>query len=161
MNNIYLCGFAGCGKAALGKLVAKQTGGRFIDLDRFIEKRVGCRPEDFLKQSGGEAFRCLEAAAFEEVCLMHDAVVAVGGSTFDYEHNIVAAKNSGKVIYLFVPFAACYRRIKSSRVNLYGLDEQTLFEIYNKRHTIYKISSNNIYEPLYPPEYCAKQLAKL
>ena len=37
---IYLCGFMGCGKSTIGKLLAQKTGLKFTDLDDYIEKKA-------------------------------------------------------------------------------------------------------------------------
>ena len=37
MNNIILCGFMGCGKSTVGKIAARKTGKKFVDMDRYIE----------------------------------------------------------------------------------------------------------------------------
>ena len=38
---IYLCGFMGCGKSTVGKLLAQKLGMRFTDLDDYIENSEG------------------------------------------------------------------------------------------------------------------------
>ena len=40
-KNIILCGFMGCGKTTVGRLLARETGRKFIDMDSFIEERAG------------------------------------------------------------------------------------------------------------------------
>lgn len=162
MDNLYLCGYMGCGKSTIAPLLAKRLKLRFIDLDSFIEKRAGMRIADIFKLYGEDGFRRVEASALEEVCLMNGVVVAVGGGTLAYEHNIVAAKNSGLVVYLQLPFKTCYSRIKKSccRPLVKKLTKDELEALYHKRHTIYKICANLIYEPCFAPIYCAKQLAE-
>ncbi len=76
----------GCGKSTVGRLVAKQSGARFCDLDDCIEAAAG-GPLAVLFEEGGEpAFRqveqqqfalVLDGAAQENKCL----VVALGGGT--------------------------------------------------------------------------------
>ena len=43
MNNVILCGFMGCGKSTVGCNIARKTGRRFIDMDRYIEQKAGMR----------------------------------------------------------------------------------------------------------------------
>ena len=38
MNNIYLVGFMGCGKSAIGRVLARMTYRRFMDTDALIEE---------------------------------------------------------------------------------------------------------------------------
>ena len=37
METIFLCGFMGCGKTTVGKLLAEETGRIFADMDAYIE----------------------------------------------------------------------------------------------------------------------------
>ena len=36
--NIVLCGFMGCGKTTIGKMLAERTGRKFMDTDQYIEE---------------------------------------------------------------------------------------------------------------------------
>ena len=37
MRPIFLCGFMGCGKSTVGKILAKKMGCQCVDLDKYIE----------------------------------------------------------------------------------------------------------------------------
>ena len=47
---VYLCGFMGCGKSTVGKLLAKKLGKEFIDLDEYIEEREGMTIPEMFEQ---------------------------------------------------------------------------------------------------------------
>ena len=34
---VYLCGFMGCGKTTVGKILAAKLGSRYTDMDSYIE----------------------------------------------------------------------------------------------------------------------------
>ena len=51
MNNLVLCGFMGCGKTTVGRLLAARTGRRFVDTDALIEEEAGMAVEDILNGS--------------------------------------------------------------------------------------------------------------
>lgn len=68
----------GCGKSAVGLLVAARTGAPFHDLDVVVEKECGMTISDFFATRGEEAFRSLESRLLPTV-LQPGAVVAVGG----------------------------------------------------------------------------------
>ena len=36
MRPVYLCGFMGCGKSHIGRMLARECTAVFIDLDRYI-----------------------------------------------------------------------------------------------------------------------------
>ena len=63
MNNIILCGFMGCGKSTVGRNIARKTGRRFIDMDRFIEQRANATVSELFAERGEEGFRELEHEA--------------------------------------------------------------------------------------------------
>ncbi len=163
MNNLYICGFMGCGKSTIGVRLAKLLGRRFLDLDAYVEKRTKMSIATIFKNYGEDKYRDMEHEILGEVSNMKNAVVAVGGGTFAYEENIVLAKQSGKIIYLFLPFEACYRRIKGDKKRplVINNSKDDLLTIYNRRHTIYKIAASYVYEAKFPPEFCARQIAKL
>ena len=49
MRPIFLCGFMGCGKSTVGKILAKKMGCQCVDLDKYIEDTAGMSiPEIFL-----------------------------------------------------------------------------------------------------------------
>ena len=48
MRPIFLCGFMGCGKSTVGKILAKKMGCQCVDLDKYIEDTAGMSiPEIF------------------------------------------------------------------------------------------------------------------
>ncbi len=163
MDNIYLCGFMGCGKTTIGKRLAQLLGRRFLDLDAFIEKKTKRKIHEIFAESGEDQFRQLEHEFLSEVSKMKHAVVSVGGGTFSYEENIILAKQSGKIIYLYLPFETCYKRIRGDRHRplVAKNTKPQLLELYNKRHTIYKIVSTYQLDAIHSPERCARSLAKL
>ena len=59
-KNIVLIGLMGSGKSAVGRTVAKKLGRRFIDTDRYIERKSGKTIQELFEQNGEEAFRLLE-----------------------------------------------------------------------------------------------------
>ena len=53
MRPIFLCGFMGCGKSTVGKILAKKMGCQCVDLDKYIEDTARMSiPEIFDKISG-------------------------------------------------------------------------------------------------------------
>lgn len=163
IDNIYLCGFMGCNKIEVGKRTAKLLKRRFLNLDAYIEKKLRMPICLYCAKWGEESFHRIERLASEEVACMKNAVVVVGGTAFSYEQNIINAKNSGTIVYLFVPFQDCYKRIAgdsrtpiaTSRTN------DQLLDIYHKRHTIFKISANYTIPVVHSTDFTARQICKL
>lgn len=163
IDNIYLCGFMGCNKIAIGKRIARLLKRRFLSLDDYIEKKLRSPICLYCTKWGEESFHRIERLAFEEVACMKNAVVVVGGTAFSYEQNIINAKNSGVIFYLYVPFQDCYKRIvNDSRVPITsGRTNDQLLDIYHKRHTIFKISANYTIPVIHSTDFIARQICKL
>ena len=66
-DNIYLCGFMGCGKSTIGKELAKKLGFSFLDMDDYIEKRQDMTIPQMFDELGEEFFRAAETVAVGEL----------------------------------------------------------------------------------------------
>ena len=63
---IYLCGFLGCGKSTIGKLLAQKTGLKFTDLDDYIEETEKMSIPEIFASKGESYFREKEAKAVKD-----------------------------------------------------------------------------------------------
>jgi shikimate kinase len=77
--NLYLIGFMGVGKSAVGRGVAKSLRYRFIDSDREIERAAGMPIADIFAKDGEAAFRQMEREFIERGHPQSGCVVACGG----------------------------------------------------------------------------------
>ena len=66
-TNIVLIGFMGAGKTEVGKILAKNKGFNFIDLDCLIEKKEGAAITEIFKKKGENYFRNLETEILKEL----------------------------------------------------------------------------------------------
>lgn len=83
---VSLTGYMGSGKSSTGLALAGLLGWEFIDLDRYIEGKIGRSPEQIIAQDGETRFRAVEAEALRDVVIMHqltgeNLVLALGGGT--------------------------------------------------------------------------------
>lgn len=86
-RRIALIGLRGAGKSTLGRLLAKQFGWPFIELDRLIEEDYGASIPDLIEMAGAATFRRHERSALERVIAAHEAAVitTAGGIVADAE----------------------------------------------------------------------------
>lgn len=63
MERVFLIGYMGCGKSTIGRYIAKDMGWRFIDMDDYVEKQIGCSISQFFADKGEDEFRKAEAKA--------------------------------------------------------------------------------------------------
>lgn len=133
----------GCGKSTVGKLLAQKLNMRFIDLDDYIEETEGMKIPDIFKEKGEPYFRSAEAKAVEELSAK-DTVIACGGGTILNDYSAEIARKNGVVVFLDIPFEVSYERIKddSNRPLVMANTKESLNELFNKRHDIYKKNSS-------------------
>lgn len=112
MRPIFLCGFMGCGKSTVGKILAKKMGCQCVDLDKYIEDTAGMRIPEIFDKYGEEHFRKLETEALAAFAVI-GGVVATGGGALLSEENGKVAKRSGMVVFIDTYFNTCYGRIKN------------------------------------------------
>lgn len=100
MNNIYMVGFMGTGKTAVGRELARQKKMRFLDLDELIELRQKQLICDIFAKKGEPYFRKLESRMLKEVSSESGFTVACGGGIVINPANIRLMKRTGTIICL-------------------------------------------------------------
>lgn len=100
MKNIYLVGFMGTGKTAVGSELARKKKCQFVDLDDLIELRDKRSIADIFAKEGEPYFRRLESRVLKEVSNEKNFVVACGGGIVMNPQNIKTMKRSGIIICL-------------------------------------------------------------
>jgi len=79
-GRIALIGLRGAGKSSLGRMLADNLGIPFVELNRVIERSVGCDVHEIHSLYGSSAYRRYEQRALEETIATHPrAVIATGG----------------------------------------------------------------------------------
>jgi shikimate kinase len=99
-TNIALIGFMGTGKTAVGQLLAKKLGRKFIELDSLIEQKAGKSIPEIFQQDGEIAFRELEIGVTKEVAEKKNAVIACGGGLVLNKINIDRLRKESIMVYL-------------------------------------------------------------
>ena len=105
-ENLVLIGMPGSGKTSVGRLLAEQTGRRFVDLDDEIVRRAGKSIPAVFSQDGERVFRDLETDVVRAVSAEGGAIIAAGGGTVLREENVRSLKQNGRLIFLNRPLAA-------------------------------------------------------
>jgi len=87
LRMVCLTGFMGSGKSTVGRLLARQVGWRFVDLDELIETRARLEIPEIFNRFGETVFREMESQAFFHVLGESGerglpTVQALGGGTF-------------------------------------------------------------------------------
>lgn len=138
MKRIYLIGFMGCGKSAIGKRLHTLTGIPFYDMDHEISEQMQLTIPEIFDRHGEPYFRELETEFLrsfpEEFC-----IVATGGGVAMKEENVRLMRETGMVFFLNATFRDIWRRI-STDVNRPIVQQSThaeLEKLYKKRKPKY------------------------
>ena len=108
--NLYLVGFMGVGKSAIGRRVAKELGYRFLDSDHCIEKEQGRAIPEIFEAQGESAFRAMERRFIESGHPDGGCVVSCGGGLVVQEGMKELLKEKGVVICLFASVESILER---------------------------------------------------
>lgn len=138
MKPIFLCGFMGCGKSTIGKLLAKKTGRSFVDLDIYIEELEQMTIPEIFEAKGESFFRACESKAIADFSGT-GGVIATGGGAMLSKENGDTAKKSGVVVFIDTPFETCYQRIKGdkNRPIAFNSTREQLLERFEYRRPLY------------------------
>ena len=114
---LYLIGFMGSGKSAVGRLLADELGWSFADIDEDIEKAQGVSIAEIFDTRGEQEFRVLEREAVRkrvrEVECGKPMVLALGGGAFVDPENRKVLHERGVTIWLDCPFPRICQRLTS------------------------------------------------
>ena len=158
---VFLCGFMGCGKSIVGKLAAKKLGCGFCDTDDLIVRIEDMTIPEIFEKKGEAHVRAAEAAIVKSLC-GKKTVAACGGGAMLNPDTAKAARSSGSaVVFLDVPFAECYERIKddTNRPLVVNNTREQLEEIYNARRSVYKAHATVVIDACGSPVETADQIA--
>lgn len=115
-TTIYLTGFMGTGKSAVGKELARLLRRPFVDLDKSIESAAGSSVASLFARRGEAAFRLLERKALLRAAKRSGVVVALGGGTLlDPRHRAIVKK--GWLVSLSCSRAELVRRLGPERAS--------------------------------------------
>jgi shikimate kinase len=112
---IYLTGFMGTGKTAVGKALAGLLGWRFVDLDAEVEERAGMTIRQIFARFGEAGFRDLEQACLEATVSREDVVIAAGGGIMTEPRHREAIRRLGKSVWLNPSFATIVSRMSEDQ----------------------------------------------
>ncbi|MBI2857757.1 MAG: shikimate kinase, partial [Chloroflexi bacterium] len=98
--NLYLIGFSGTGKSALGPRVAAAIGYQYVDTDDIVVRATGKSIAEIFEKDGEQAFRDLERSALSGVAGKGGAVVSTGGGVPVDTENRRIMHETGVVVLL-------------------------------------------------------------
>jgi len=115
MGNVFLTGFMGTGKTAVGRTLARRLARRFVDLDQEIERSCDLAVAEIFARFGERDFRARERRALERCASLDGAVVATGGGTVVDAENRATMHACGAIVCLTAEVQAILSRVGDAR----------------------------------------------
>ena len=158
MNNIVLCGFMGCGKSTVGKLLSDQTGMPLIDTDTYIETEAGMTVSEIFASEGESGFRTRESAACAALSNRGGCILALGGGAILNPQNAAVLKQGGTVVLLDIAPDTVKTRLKNdtTRPLLQRPDRDAAIDaLFAARLPIYQAAADVIVDGKQDPQTVA------
>lgn len=142
-KTVYLCGFMGCGKTTVGRLLAEMSGLAYCDMDDYIEKTEGMTIPEIFAGKGEAYFRERETDAVAALG-ERGGIISCGGGAMLKDINAETAAKYGTVVYIDTPFEVCWERISgdTNRPLVMANTKESLEDIYNYRKELYSKHSS-------------------
>ena len=137
--NITLIGMPGSGKSTVGRLLSKQLGYAFLDVDPLIVSRYKApNLQKVLDDLGTEAFLDAEAEVISGISC-ENTILAPGGSAVLREKGALHLKSLGPVVYLELPGSILEKRLWNLKTRGVTLAPgQTLQDLCDQRRPYYE-----------------------
>ena len=100
MTRIILIGYMGAGKTTIGKVLAREMGLEFYDLDNYIEDRFHQTVPEIFAEKGEDGFREIERNMLHEAAEFQDIVLSCGGGTPCFFDNMEYMNSLAETVYL-------------------------------------------------------------
>ena len=139
-KNLYMVGFMGTGKSAIGQRVAHSLKMPFIDSDHHIESKEGMSIPEIFEKLGEPHFRELERSFIEDEQPTGGTVISCGGGLVINPALLEKIKNTGIVVVLYASVDTLFRRIAND-------PNRPLMQTENPRARIVKLLTER--EPIY------------
>lgn len=164
MNNtkpIVLCGFMGCGKTTVGKIISKRTNLDFIDMDSYIEEKEGCTVKEIFDRHGEDYFRDIEHQSCIELAERKNCIISSGGGSMIFERNVRALEKKALIVYLSVPLDDIKYRLRNDKKRplLQRPDkDEAMAKLYYAREPLYMAAARFVIRPGRNPGATAEKI---
>ena len=115
--NIILIGYMGSGKSTIGKKLSQILDFEYVDLDNYIEEKEKNTISGIFKTKGEIYFRKIEKKYLEEVLILPNSVISLGGGIPCYGDNmkLITEAEDSKSVYLKASIPQLVMRLKDEK----------------------------------------------
>lgn len=133
-----IVGYMGSGKTTVGRLLARDTGRDFVDLDAEVSRDAGRTIPEIFAEGGEERFRDLEhKALLKALNRPDDAVISCGGGAILRRANRDALAGT-PTVFLSEDVNVLYARTRGSSRPLRGGSREDFVRRYDERLSLYR-----------------------
>lgn len=138
--NLVFIGPMGAGKTSIGRRVAQRLGLQFVDVDHWIEQRLGVSVATVFEVEGEAGFRSRERDAIAQLCAGSRQLIATGGGAVLDPINRSQLSERGYVVWLRVKVDRQLERLARDRT-------RPLLAQKDRRHRLEEMARQR--DPLY------------
>jgi shikimate kinase len=162
---LYLVGFMGSGKSAVGRLLADELGWSFADIDEDIEQAQGISIAEFFDTRGEQEFRVIERDAVRkrvhEVECGKPLVLALGGGAFVDPESRKLLGDRGVTIWLDCPFPRINARLDGQTHRPLARDPGKFRQLFDDRQDTYSQAEHRVAADTDDPAAIVAEILKL
>jgi shikimate kinase len=162
---LYLVGFMGSGKSAVGRLLADELGWPFADVDEDIENAQGVSIAEIFETRGEEEFRRMEQEALRkrvrEVECGRPLVLALGGGAFVDPENRKMLEERGVTMWLDCSFPRICARLEGQSHRPLARDPDKFRQLFDERRDAYSKAEHRIEADTDDPSAVVAEILKL
>lgn len=164
MVHLFLIGYRGCGKSAVGPVLAGRLRRPFVDADLVLEADAGKTIREIFDTEGELGFRDREAVTLRRLAGGPPAVVATGGGAVLRAVNRELLQGSGFVVWLRAPAECLWERIRGDpataarRPNLAGGGFDEVTQLLAAREPLYAATAHATVDATLSPDRVADHI---
>lgn len=153
---VCLTGFMGSGKSTVSRLLARQVGWHYVDLDKLIIEASGLSIPEIFERAGESGFRKIEREQLarvvaESVELNKPRIVSLGGGTTSQPENVALLRERGAIlIWLHCPVEALLSRCARITNRPLFKDEASFRRLYQERLPSYELADHRVESNIEP-----------
>ncbi len=140
-RSLFLTGFMGAGKSAVGKCLAELAGMPFFDLDDLLVRREQCSINEIFTTRGEDAFRNVESSILMGLDPSVAGVYATGGGIVLRAENRRRMHELGYIVFLQAAWQTLVERLEGNTerplVNQHR-NLETLRQLWLSRQPLYQ-----------------------
>ena len=133
-----MTGMPGAGKSTVGVVLAKRLCCRFVDSDLVIQDKYNKTLSELIDEYGVDGFLKIENDVNASL-QYQGAVIATGGSVVYGREAMEHLRQTGRVVYLKLPYEEVAERLGDLNARGVTLREgQSLWDLYQERTPLYE-----------------------